>query len=322
MTDYNIIFHYPPELTQILIKTIPLLCASKKDVLLFFQGAGVSPEFYLDISKQLLIDKTGINKFEMVRRIITKLNERGEKTLRERREIIKRIVEFENFSACWPNDQLSAKGLVYEIRQLVNAKDTFTRINNEREEERKKASNRQEGIFKQQEVQKEKLKVIKNRLYALFSEANPQKRGKSLESVLNELFKHYGILIKEAFTLNGTAAEGIIEQIDGAVELDGILYLVEMKWVQQPLGVPEITQHISRVLARGAQVRGIVISHSGFSAPTISTCRDAIPQGAIIVLCKLEEIIKLLESDLSLLPWLKEKIQYALLKKEPLHQCE
>ncbi|HVO60793.1 MAG TPA: hypothetical protein VMT53_07645 [Terriglobales bacterium] len=37
----DIVFHYPPELTQLLIQTIPLLCPSKKDVLSFFKGAGV-----------------------------------------------------------------------------------------------------------------------------------------------------------------------------------------------------------------------------------------------------------------------------------------
>jgi len=34
-------FHYPPEILKLLIDTIPLLCRSKKDVLLFLEGAGV-----------------------------------------------------------------------------------------------------------------------------------------------------------------------------------------------------------------------------------------------------------------------------------------
>ena len=37
----DITFHYPPELFSLLVDTIPLLNRSKKDVLLFFRGAGV-----------------------------------------------------------------------------------------------------------------------------------------------------------------------------------------------------------------------------------------------------------------------------------------
>ena len=46
----EIIFHYPPELTQLLIQTIPLLCPSKPDVLLFFKGAGVPESVFSDIA--------------------------------------------------------------------------------------------------------------------------------------------------------------------------------------------------------------------------------------------------------------------------------
>jgi len=38
----NIIHHYPPELFNLLVDTIPLLFRSKMDVVIFFLGAGVS----------------------------------------------------------------------------------------------------------------------------------------------------------------------------------------------------------------------------------------------------------------------------------------
>jgi restriction system protein len=46
---------------------------------------------------------------------------------------------------------------------------------------------------------------------------NPHIRVLALESVMNKLFKAYGILVKEAFTLRGDKGEGIIEQIDGVI---------------------------------------------------------------------------------------------------------
>ena len=48
-----IIHHYPPELTQLLIQTIPRLFRSKKDVLLFFKGAGVPANTLNDLYQQV-----------------------------------------------------------------------------------------------------------------------------------------------------------------------------------------------------------------------------------------------------------------------------
>ena len=38
----DIVFHYPPELMSLLIDTIPRLCRSYEDTLLFFQGMASS----------------------------------------------------------------------------------------------------------------------------------------------------------------------------------------------------------------------------------------------------------------------------------------
>ena len=55
----------------------------------------------------------------------------------QRREVIKRVSEFEDFSTCYENDRYKAQGLVVQIQKVVNVKDSFTRINLEREKERK-----------------------------------------------------------------------------------------------------------------------------------------------------------------------------------------
>jgi hypothetical protein len=98
------VFHYPPELTALLIDTIPLLCKSKKDVLLFFRGAGVPETLMEDYIQKVQTNRDKIFKHEIVRGILTRLNEKGDKFLRERREVLKRVVEFENFSACWETE--------------------------------------------------------------------------------------------------------------------------------------------------------------------------------------------------------------------------
>ncbi|WP_197272816.1 hypothetical protein [Nitrosospira briensis] len=95
-------FHYPPEVLNLLVDTIPLLCRSKKDVVLFLQGAGVAQEDLAEVSRTVRTNAASINKYEIARTVLTKVNVRGDSGLRPRREIIKRAVEFEEFSTCCP----------------------------------------------------------------------------------------------------------------------------------------------------------------------------------------------------------------------------
>jgi restriction system protein len=161
------------------------------------------------------------------------------------------------------------------------------------------------------------LAAIRRDLFALFGEPNAQKRGKALEGVLNRLFAAFSVLVRESFTLRGTSGEGIVEQIDGVVEVDGHLYLVEMKWYKDPLGKAEVSQHLVTVYHR-SQSRGILISASGFTEPSITICKEGL-QKSVFVLCKLEEIVLLLERGLDLREFLKSKIYAAMTHKNPLH---
>ncbi len=311
----EIVFHYPPELLALLVDTIPLLCRSKKDVLLFFKGAGVASDLTNDLEIKVAHDRAGINKYEIARTVLTRLNEKGERTLRERREILKRITEFEDFSTCWPTDQLKAKGLVAEIRRVINVKDSFTRMHQERDAEKKRHQDQQQAKLSEIQKRKSAMAAIKTEFYALFAESNPHKRGKALEGTLNRLFKTAGISVREAFSLKGSQCEGIVEQIDGVIEIDGEIYLVEMKWWSEPLGVGDVSQHLVRVFHRG-HARGIFISAMGYTEPAISTCKESL-QKAVVILCKLQEIVLLLEQEKDLKEFLKDKINAAIADKNP-----
>ena len=133
----DITFHYPPDLLALLIDAIPRLCRGKADVIMFFRGAGVDQTLFSDLERRVRFDRSSIGKHEIARTVLERLNQRGEATLRERREVVKRVVEFEDFSACWDNDRLIAQGLVAQVRKLVDVKDSFTRMKDERETERR-----------------------------------------------------------------------------------------------------------------------------------------------------------------------------------------
>lgn len=106
-------FHYPPELFELLVETVPRLSRAKKGVVLFLRGAGVADEDLSEVERTLARNHDTINKFEIVRNVLTKVNVLGDSGLRPRREIIKRVVEFENFETCWLEDQLKPNGLCH-----------------------------------------------------------------------------------------------------------------------------------------------------------------------------------------------------------------
>ncbi len=314
----DISFHYPPELLNLLNETLPRLCKSKNDLLLFFQGAGVGKDILAPYQSLLQNNKVGFNKYPVTRELLARLNELGEHSLRERREILKRVTEFHDFSVCWEADQAPARGLVAQVRDLVNVKDSFTRMNIEREQERKARLAEQEIRLASEKEHKARLAKVRSQLFALFAEADAHKRGKALETVLNSLFAAYGILVREAFTVKGRCCEGVIEQIDGLVEVDGQLYLVELKWWNTPLGTAEVSPHMVRVFGRGGQARGLFISYTEFTAPAITTCRDALAGGAVVVLSKLQEIVELLDREADIKKWLKAKVTAAIADKNPM----
>ncbi len=310
----EIIFHYPPELTQLLVQTLPLLCPNKDDVLLFLKGAGVPDSVTRDIAARVAKDRKSITKYEMVRTVLERLNAKGEATLRERREILKRVTEFEDFSTCWPADQLKAKGLVAEVSRVIGVKDSFTRMKQAQEEERTMRLAEQRKQREKDQKRRAALASLGAELGALFTETDPHKRGKALEGILNGLFKTNDISVREAFVLR-VDGQGVVEQIDGVIELDGHLYLVEMKWWKDALGPGEVAQHLVRVFNRG-QSRGIFISASAYTPAAILSCKESLTR-AVFVLCDLEEFVHLLEQEKDLRDFLKQKIAAAMVEKNP-----
>jgi restriction system protein len=312
----DITFHYPPELLKLPNEAIPKLCKSKKDLLLFLQGAGVWAERLTPYQTLLRTNKEEFNKYRVTEELLTKLNELGEGGLRERREILRRVTEFQEYSLCWENDQQAARGLVAQIRDVVNVKDTFTRINIEREQERKQRVSVETAKADQARKRSEEFAAVKQQLFAVFGEPNPYKRGKALETALNRYFRFSDILVTEAITLKGEEGAGIVEQIDGVVELKSALYLTEMKWEAEPLGPDKVAPHLVRVFNR-SMTGGIFISYSGYTAAAIRQCKEAL-RDKVIVLCKLEELVRALEQERDLKQFLHAKIEAAVIHKNPL----
>lgn len=312
-------FHYPPDVFNLLVDTIPLLCKGKEDVLLFLRGAGVPNEDLVEMQVKVRADRKSISKFAIVRDVLEKLNKRGDAGLAPRREIIKRVVEFEHFSMCWENDVHKAKANVGDLARIVNHRDSFTRMNQQREAAQAEVTAKARAEREAAAEKSRKILDVRDRLNALFGmEAEPQKRGKQLESVLNDLFRAYGILVREDFKRQAPTGSVIVEQIDGVVEFEGHIYLVEMKWISTPVGVSELGSHMMRLFAREG-VRGLFISNSDFAASAIAECVTH-SNNKTMALCTLREIVMLLSDERDLIALLRSKVRAAILDKKPFHE--
>jgi restriction system protein len=307
-------YHYHPDFFNLLVDTIPKLVRSKVAVLDFFKNAGVSETILGDLRRKLSQSSQSANKYELAREVLKRVNEGGEKLLRERREIVRRICEFNEFGSCWPNDRDDAFGKVARVRDLVNAKDTLTRIEEEREKERRRNIQKQEELLAQKAESQETLERLKKRLGALFTMNDPHRRGKELETLMNEIFRANHISVRESFNIYSDEDGICDEQIDGVVELDGHVYLVEVKWEASALGVEKVSRHLSRLFLR--DVRGMIISASGFTTPSIRMIREALSQ-KIIVLGDVEEVYRVLDSNSDFKEFLRNKVNTAIVDKQP-----
>jgi restriction system protein len=310
-------YHFPPDLIDLLIDTIPLLCRSKPNVLDFFSGCGVPRGTLADLKQRVDADRAAVSKYEIVRTILTRINEGGDRTLAQRRQVIKRVTEFHDFSVCWPADQLKARGLVASIRDLVNVKDTFTRISQERDSDRQQHMRQQAAEAETVQRHRAESASLRRRLADLKSMNNTRHRGLAFEGVLNDIFKLDGLNVREAFTLSTDDGQ-VSEQIDGLIVLDGHPILVEAKWRAAPLGVNDVSRHLVRVYGRPSAVHGLIVSASEFTTPAIEECQRALTQ-RVFMLAEVNELLLLLEQpDASLRKWLGAKLLAASVDRQPL----
>src|ERR1700693_4114919 len=105
-------YHQPRELLEMVSEVIPCLFKSKQGVIDFFRGAGIPASFLAEWQSKVRADRDSVKKHEIVRDILGQKTGGGDKTLAQRREVIKRISEFEDFSTCYDNDRYKAQGLV------------------------------------------------------------------------------------------------------------------------------------------------------------------------------------------------------------------
>lgn len=287
-------YRYPPELLELLIDTIPLLSRSKLGVLDLFRGCGVPEELLADLRRRVAAEPESIKKYVIARTVLSRINERGDSAVALRHEVVRRVIEFEDFSTCWPDDRDRAELQVGRVRRAVQARQAITRPG-----------------------QGEERRALRERLAALPGMADPRQRGVAFEALLNDIFRLDGLSVREAFTLQSPSGQ-VGEQVDGLVVLDGHPILVEAKWRAGRLGVEDVSRHLVRVYSRPPGVLGLIVSASGFAPTAVEECRRALAQ-RVIMLAEADELLTLLGSPgASLAAWLSAKLLAASVDRQPL----
>src|ERR1700757_669858 len=98
---FDTAYHYPPDLLNSLADAIALLVRSKEAVVQFFRSAGVPSEMLGPWLVRVQRDRDNVRKTEITRDVLSRINEAGDSGLTVRREIVKRVVEWEDYSSCY-----------------------------------------------------------------------------------------------------------------------------------------------------------------------------------------------------------------------------
>lgn len=106
------------------------------------------------------------------------------------------------------------------------------------------------------------LSDLHQKFLSMHTGKNPQQRGRDFERLLFDLFHLFDMEPRLAYSLK-------TEQIDGAFSFDTDDYLLEAKWLNDPVSRGELDIFASKVSRKGKNALGLFIAVQGFSGPAL-----------------------------------------------------
>lgn len=132
------------------------------------------------------------------------------------------------------------------------------------------------------------------------SETSKQNKGYEFEKYLSDLFDAAGLKPRESYRVKG-------EQIDGSIEFNGNVYLVEAKWTGGPVNRSDLVVFADKVSRKSKFTRGIFVSHSGYVENAVETY--AIGKTPEIILIDMKEMTWTLENGIDIEDVLSKKVR-------------
>jgi hypothetical protein len=112
------------------------------------------------------------------------------------------------------------------------------------------------------------LAQLKDEFVQLTADKNRNKAGLSFEPFLSRLLEIFQLKPRLPYRIAG-------EQIDGSFELDGEIYLLELKWEDHPLPQAPLLVFGGKIAGKSSFTRGVFIAVNGISIQA----QDAITRG-------------------------------------------
>jgi restriction system protein len=278
---------------------------------------GIEPGDLAEARAMYALDPDGTKKTAIAEAVLHALIKKQDDAIFQRREILRRLSQNEDFGSCWPADQYKARGYVAELARIVNIKDSFTRIEREREREHTQRAAANEELIAARHAKRERLRDIKQRLVDLLTaDIIPVFRGLEFEKTITDLFSESGLTIKEPFTVQSDKTGSIVEQVDGAIEVRGRTFLVECKCWKSNISRQELAPLLVSVYNPG-NVGGIFISASEYTESALADARAALSQKTIVLLT-VGSILACLEADSAIAKFLEDAIREVELSRNPL----
>jgi len=302
-------YHYPLEVLELLVATIPRLIKTKAGILEFFAEAGAPKELIAEWRAKLHQGRMGVSsKYHLVRGFLRGLNTLEDDGQAVREEVLRRLARHADFSTGWEDDRQRAEELVTRIRELVGGTDAMPPAACQEALTRQAPLKTDHARLKDTEERRLALEALKRDLYQAFRVTDPAERRAILDSVLPRLFTCHDIPTRQA-----TAAPPV-DDAAVLIDFEEALFLVELMWSDRPLDFRQLAPHLI-TLYGCPDLRGLLISSSGFTDQAIRDLSSILPQR--LVLCHLQEIVLLLEQGRELKDLLRAKVRAAETEQKP-----
>ncbi|MCJ7932502.1 MAG: restriction endonuclease [Chryseobacterium sp.] len=106
-----------------------------------------------------------------------------------------------------------------------------------------------------------------------------QQRGRDFEELINNIFQEETVLLRKGFH----TADNKSEQIDGAIEIDNRIFLIETKWVKSNIAASDLFSFIGKIENKFFGTLGIFISKEKLSENFIDALNKGRRQVVLVI---------------------------------------
>lgn len=106
-----------------------------------------------------------------------------------------------------------------------------------------------------------------------------QQRGREFEELMNDVFNSENILLRKGYHTSDNKSE----QIDGAIEVDNRVFLIEAKWVSSNVAASELFAFIGKIENKFFGTLGVFISRKELSSNFVNALNRGRRQSVLII---------------------------------------